>query len=467
MPFYIVPDELDPASLTAEQADERNYPVYSDRGCAYQDKGAGQKVVYVLTMYDRRQWQRRERNRFEQGDYQHVPWHGTEYAERETVADHFVHVSVDHPAMVAYTVDDESGYQDKQTRLKPGRYLERFYSDVPTNIRQAWIAQCTYKAETLGIATSPDDIETVYRKAQGFVSCMGPETHVSFDYEWPVRVYGDSDLAVAYLGPMDGAKARCVIWPDKKRYSRVYGSGRLQAMLEAHGYESGSMHGARVRALRCDSGWVMPYVDGVSAAENKGQWHVLGRGDISCDQTTGYTDVEPETETCEQCGDECESTDSRGHCDHCAEARTVCEHCDHVFFDSENPQYCESCEDSRSYCECCESDTWGDTFYSEAREENVCEDCATSHDESKFTCKHCDCVEYEWKLSQDDQKRRIGNDTALKFCEDCEDLTVCHVCESTYEADETEDGNCPSCDAAPRCELTGDLPLDGETGVAS
>src|SRR5690606_7560176 len=111
-------------------------------------------------------------------------------------------------------------------------------------------------------AATPDDIENVYLKGPN--SCMSHDLSEFSSPEHPTRVYGDSDLQVAYIVNSSGnISARVLVWPEKKLYGRIYGDeDRMSDMLEEAGYERGDLDGARIRRIPIrDRQYVMPYLD--------------------------------------------------------------------------------------------------------------------------------------------------------------------------------------------------------------
>lgn len=442
MPYYCVTHDDSPLCES---------PAFATRSEAYREKTGGQTVRFVSTIDEENAWIGREENRFLDGTYSRVPWPTEAYPR------HFVHLSVESPGLVAYTPDDESGYANRKVSLRPGRYLERFYSDVDLATRARWIALVDPASQSFAIARTADDIEELYENAVGFHSCMGPKGHATFDYSHPCRAYGDSDLAVAYLGPLSAATARAVIWPAKKTYSRAYGlHDQITAALIAAGYSyNNDQRGARLRCIVEDGRYIVPYCDGASTARDTGDGYlVLGNGPISVRETCGYFGGQ----ACSECNDQ--TYRDSDLCESCTDRRTVCGHCEDVFFDDDNPPYCQSCEDERRYCECCDNDTWERMYFSVERDQDVCDDCARTHADSRFTCLCCGARGREWTYSRDQQSARADSGTAGRYCLDCAKIVVlCHVCTETLEKDEdgTVPAVCPYCGGTARCEHTADL----------
>lgn len=212
-------------------------------------------------------WRKREQNRFRDGTYTRLPWQMETWWTISTMKgpffDHSMHVALDDPTMVAFNKSEEDGERDKQTRMKPGAYLKRYFPSLDDETVRHWamVMAGTAKHE-LKFATTEEEILHVYEK--GPSSCMRfPERDSGYrvgDKPYhPVRVYAAGDLAVAYLLLGKRITARCVCWPAKKRYSRIYGdSVRLEAMLGEKGFKRGSFAGAKLLKVgdirRCDCG---------------------------------------------------------------------------------------------------------------------------------------------------------------------------------------------------------------------
>jgi hypothetical protein len=251
-------------------------------------------------------WKLREGARFYVEDYKPVPW----AKELEPIAGHFAHLSKETPGLIAYTQDDAKGKADIQTEIKPGRYLKRFYPHLSeAEIRR--LAGGVPRPATLMIARTADEIENIY--VTGPHSCMA---HPAGHFEGPchpVRVYGDSDLQLAYVAP-DGGKptARALIWPERKSFARIYGDYQLlEPLLVAEGYERDDFEGARIRRIPVEAGdntrVVMPYIDNPhNFGEIDENWLEIG-GPYAASTTTGVAILE-ELSVCEHCDERTNET---------------------------------------------------------------------------------------------------------------------------------------------------------------
>lgn len=215
--------------------------------------------------------------------------------------------------LLAYFQTPEKRARDIRTPIKPGKYLRKFFSDVLTEEQihehaLEWTNR--FALRELHVTQDSDEIERVYKGAY-LGSCMhfGNDNYAGDEH--PARVYGGNmDLGIAYIGDTDSPEARCLVWPSKKIYfPKWYGDGpRLEASLKAAGYEAGDesdFDGARLVRIPYGSGFVVPYSDTHSEADDRGTHLVLACGDVDLRNTSG---VSFEARRCEDCG-ECVSED--------------------------------------------------------------------------------------------------------------------------------------------------------------
>jgi hypothetical protein len=263
---------------------------------------------------DGAEWRERERERMEDGTYLPVPWTYQPWFRAHYNSEHFLHLSTEKGGYVAFTEDEQKGAADRQTRMRAGAYLKRFFGgalsdDVIARLATELAAE-TESNEVL-FADTEDEIERVY--LDGPDSCM---SHDAEDYEssiHPVRVYAAGDLAVAYLERDDASHfdkritARSVVWPAKKIFTRIYGDeARLKPLLKALGYKNGDLEGARLLKIEEKGGWVAPYVDATDNFD-VGTTHLILRsgGRYSCSdaEPTGICPPDGDRITCDRCDD--------------------------------------------------------------------------------------------------------------------------------------------------------------------
>lgn len=326
-------------------------------------------------------WRERERMRFEDGTYKRPPWPELVLRELEyNNPDHFLHVSVKDPTKVSFTETPEKGEVDRQCApMAPGRYLERFARSRLRDQKpgedpkgEAWMeagsirtfAAMLLPPDALKFARTPDEIEHVY--VNGPNSCMSGAHDFSSEVH-PTRVYGAGDLAVAYFTVNgEDITARCLVWPDKKRYGRPYGDEhRLVQALKNEGYQQGSLVGAKLLRIEEDGKLVCPYIDRHYYVQDHGDHLTISDRGIRADGTDGY--VMRGTE-CACCGE---------------------------FVDDESMTYandeptCESCISEyyfwcNGYDEYRHRDDWG------AHVENIGDVCQSYLDNHCFLCERTD-----------------------------------------------------------------------------
>lgn len=227
-------------------------------------------------------WRQREMTRFANNEYRYLPWvirreawwnSDTAYAIHK---DHYAHASLEKPGFIAYTKSPEDGAKDKQSLLRPGAYLSRYFEKVlhDFGISEKILVDdfmTMYGPIEVKFAETAEDIVKVYTR--------GPQTCLRKDKFWPkaihpASVYAAGDLQVAYIGNIDGkVSARTVVWPDKKLHSRVYGDiARLTQGLQRLDYKWGAPIGAKLKRIQLgpttmDQGdipnacFLVPYLD--------------------------------------------------------------------------------------------------------------------------------------------------------------------------------------------------------------
>jgi hypothetical protein len=242
----------------------------------------------------------------------------------------YVFLSRKDPLRIAYTPTPADGRRDRQVMTTVGRFLTKHYSEVLSEemIRRiADLHRASYGEGIVYFAFDANDIAEGYH--QGPHSCMKSR-------EWginnhPVRVYDGPDTALAYIkNPDDRISARTVIRLDRTPmvYTRIYGDETvLKSRLGLLGFNGPEdLEGVRLRLEENRSGHTCPFIDGVSEAEERDGFLVLGEGDANCQRTNGICsdrNEDDDRECCEGCEDYFDTDDlcatyQDGHrCDSC------------------------------------------------------------------------------------------------------------------------------------------------------
>jgi len=269
-------------------------------------------------LHDPRLWRERLKTQIESGELTPCPWHDDKDYKRcfwsPQGSGLFEHIDPDDPTKVRFIASREDGIADRFTSMNPGRFLKRYIGELPANKIETWCAKMGLDITTspLLIATTPEDIVRVYN--DGPHSCMS--------YEWekgcgpfhkidrhPVEVYGNSDIAIAYIERLGDIKARCIVRPEKKIFGRIYGDrDRLLERLRENDYieDWDGFAGAKIRQLHTQSDrprLILPYIDGDILGVDKlgDEWLVLShKPHIIAKSPYGL----PTTTKCMSCGAE-------------------------------------------------------------------------------------------------------------------------------------------------------------------
>ncbi len=212
------------------------------------------------------------------------------------IAEHYAFIDGD--SRVSYVPSEEYGAVGRRTTVAIGSYLQRFYDALTKVEVEVFAAKLRYHGK-LKTTSDPKEAVRIYR--EGPDSCMtGSFTGLPFH---PVSTYFGGDLALAYLEDNGAIIARCLIWPDRKLYSRAYGDiAKIKTILREEGYTQGDFEGARMNrvpyTLDGRNYFVLPFVDRAdSYAGSPGSLCVVDQGDhftittdfegYFCNQTCG------------------------------------------------------------------------------------------------------------------------------------------------------------------------------------
>jgi hypothetical protein len=189
-----------------------------------------------------------------------------------------IHPSTDPqtPYAVAYTPDEVSGMADRQLKVSSLAKLIKKLCILVSD-EHAQKLEAMHRAEldpSFELATSPDDVEMVYREMDGDTGCMryGPSHWGLPDGFHPSHVYADvPGMGVAYHKRGDRIVSRAVVFETAegtKHWLRIYGDGALRKKLERNGYTERALAGQKIRAIALPENmhgsdvYMVPYIDG-------------------------------------------------------------------------------------------------------------------------------------------------------------------------------------------------------------
>lgn len=401
-------------------------------------------------------WRNREAGRFASGEYPPLPWGDADWwIGSAAAAHHFAHASVEAPGMLAYTPDERFGREDRQLRVKPGRYLKKHFPELSATTIQALATEfrAAFDAYEIRFAWTSDEIELIY--LNGPHSCMAHETG---DYETggihPTRAWGAGDLALAYIPRTGapGAAARAVVYPAAKAYLSIYGDGastgdsRLYTALIDAGYEKATpqaLDGARLLALPIldeageNSGrYALPYFDTPTGATLSECGHFFRMDHTSKLRaaTGGVVDVDAEARA-EREREAMQAEAERAAAERRAaterETRERRERIETRATPAALPETCDKCGDAFAGMD---SDVarGARTIGADIRTPDVwCGDCIES---DARLCENCE------RYTPDDEVRTVSGDDWCETCADDEAL-YCERCEDCFSSDETRTVN--------------------------
>ena len=289
-------------------------------------------------------WREREHRMMSAGVYQPPVWSDEGWWQDIIfhLKDHYTHVSLADPTAIAFTEDERKGEADRQTSMRPGKYLQKFlgggseglieHGPLKGQLPRITKMQIAYYAswhqtgarpeseDILDFTEDPDMMVRLYE--DGPASCMMGK-HWDHRYH-PVRVYAGGGLALAYLTSVSGdVIGRALCWPAKQVFGRVYPTpnstrehehhDELMARLKAKGWKSinednNVFNGALLTQVQGRYGdYVMPYLDheyGVREVYRDGKnWWVMDRDETHQENTDGTmigNDPDWHCESCEE-----------------------------------------------------------------------------------------------------------------------------------------------------------------------
>ena len=248
---------------------------------------------------------------------------------------HFVHVSLDNKAQVAYVKDEKHGKDDRQMRQKFGRYLKaNVMQDAKDHEIEAVVGEyrAKYMTDDWEVKFTTDSSEVAWVYDNGPDSCM---SHDMDSYETggihPCSVYATDSCCVAYiLDPKDDSRVtgRAVINKNDMQWTKAYGDEDiLEEKLRDLDYTEGGLAGCKLLKIQTDTGsgnYVMPYLDGTCThLFDEGDFFlVTERGGICADQTDGT--LYPQDQS--HCHD-CDNTYPDEELQEVYGDRTICDDC--------------------------------------------------------------------------------------------------------------------------------------------
>lgn len=286
--------------------------------------------------------------------YDQLPCEVLNALDPAKVADTFPHLSQKdtNAGLIAYTENGAKGALDRQSVMKPGRFIRQYGYDHLTDedVKRLAAAVAGMSTITYHHSRKRGDYSRVYQTGPSSCMSYGPlssrgtfrHTFVDGKFVHPAEVYAHPDNNIELVwGELKGEViSRAVVNTAKKTYVRIYAKEnvanskpRMARYLADQGYEHSedALNGELLLRLRPDGypdGSICPYIDPGNVGVDIYNDHLIVGGEEQADHETGclYCDGPSNKETweCYCCGSEYDEDDEQ----HFDEGDSpICGHC--------------------------------------------------------------------------------------------------------------------------------------------
>jgi hypothetical protein len=277
----------------------------------------------------------RTENRIDAGIYFKLP---DSFPQRPETG---VHLSTLDDKLLAYYPSNRHILDDIPQRIKPGRYLKKYFPDMSDDDIRTHSAKII-AGSGLKFFSSSEDMFRIYRELlnNGVVeSCMSKD-------RWdrhPLDAYHESDVELAVMYEFGEPKARALYNKQNKHFPMIYGHWeKMKILLEQAGFKHATMCGAKINKIVIGHNRIlMPYIDSkrpLNRSENKSTYVdvfddyciISDDGAYNANQyDNGYIHVDgvgdrEDMRECDHCGDDYPDGDGF-YVDF--DNITICEHC--------------------------------------------------------------------------------------------------------------------------------------------
>lgn len=335
------------------------FPQLAIEGGAVQVFMPGDYYIGFTIASDEPVWKLREYARLGLGRYEALPAEVVEALDPSKVANTFPHLSqkATNAGMIAYTESGAKGALDRQSVMKPGRFIRQFGYDHLTDEdvkRLAAKVMATTKI-VYHHSKAREDYSHVYQTGPNSCMAYGPKssrgtfehTYVDGEFVHPTEVYAhpENNLELVW-GEMGGeVVSRTIINTEKKTYPRIYGKEsvshskeRLENYLAGLGYSRSddALDGEKLLLLHPDEypdAIICPYIDPGNRGVEIHDDHLVVGGYEQANHETGclfLNGPDKPTWTCACCGGRYDEDE------------------DHWLDENDDP-ICENCLDSHIY----------------------------------------------------------------------------------------------------------------------
>ena len=171
-----------------------------------------------------------------------------------------VHLSTLDDKLLAYYPTKAHILSDKPQRIKPGRYIKKYFPHMSDDeIRQ--LSAHIGGFELVFYSKGEDMIDAYMELSNSGIvsSCMSKRNW----YPHPLMVYDNSDVELAVLRVNGEPVARALYNKHTREYPMVYGQWeRMRVALDKAGFKHGVLDGAHINVIKVGRAYRMPYIDG-------------------------------------------------------------------------------------------------------------------------------------------------------------------------------------------------------------
>lgn len=303
-------------------------------------------------------WKLREYTRLVLGRYEALPAEVDEALDPSKVANTFPHLSqkATNAGMIAYTESGAKGALDRQSVMKPGRFIRQFgYDHLTDEDVKCLAAKVTATTKIVyHHSKAREDYSHVYQTGPNSCMAYGPKssrgtfehTYVDGEFVHPTEVYAhpENNLELVW-GEMGGEViSRTIINTKKKTYPRIYGKEsvsrskeRIKDYLAELGYSQSddALDGEKLLLLNPDgypNAIICPYIDPSNRGVEIHDDHLVVDGYEKANHETGclFLNGPDKAWTCACCGGQYDEDE------------------DH-WLDENGDQICEGCLDNHIY----------------------------------------------------------------------------------------------------------------------
>lgn len=291
-------------------------------------------------------WHARELNRFSRGTYKSIYRQALNLLSKEQVEivnGYFPHLSEVDESMIAYTATPEKGEADIQTRIKPGRFLNKVLPGIDNELVKSFAAIfSSTKGLRLVVEKSPEAFSYAYLNLKNSGSCMDSrksfkECVVNGKVVHPATAYyhESNDLHIIYAVNHEGTViARCIGREDEMKHTRVYfdknipdSLNKMHLLLKDTGweYDEDCLLGVVISKITTDDDKVIcPYIDPHNVGVYVYDDYLVVGGGVEVDTDSGLLNEIEYVAFCDDCGEGIEEHDDLYFT---YEESTVCSHC--------------------------------------------------------------------------------------------------------------------------------------------